>query len=47
MTMIEKMDKLLKKLENSPEELEKFMEEFKRSSKCQSIRDVKQEEKNE
>ncbi|EHZ9175139.1 hypothetical protein ACR6L3_001841 [Enterococcus faecalis] len=29
MTMLEKMDKLLKKLENSPEELEKFMKEFK------------------
>nr|DAW90588.1 MAG TPA: hypothetical protein [Bacteriophage sp.] len=26
------------------EELKKFMKEFKRSSKCQSIRDVDQEE---
>lgn len=40
MTMIEKMDKLLKKLENSPEELEKFMKEFKRSNKCHDVRDV-------
>lgn len=43
MTMIEKIDKLLEKLENSPEELEKFMKEFKRSNKCHSVRDVKQE----